>query len=224
MKLTEEQLSILRNTICEEITYRETYDEVYDHVLTALDNTDDNIPLGEAVNTIMLNDFGGFKGLRALEQQRRWMVGRQMINKQLGYLINHFKFPLLPVTLIIYAIIHYCLIKFQFSPVGMFVYTTTFFMLSLCGVYYHLKSGYKSTNIGKSIKYFPLKIISYVPFYIFIVSFFIINLTYSNIFKGHNIYDWLSLPPLIFSLLFTLFLIYIISFFKLYREECIGFL
>jgi hypothetical protein len=83
MTLTEEQLIVLQDTLDYHIKYNETYDEVYDHVLTALEQVDSNIPLGQAINTIMLNDFGGFKGLRKIESERRWMVIRQMVGKQL---------------------------------------------------------------------------------------------------------------------------------------------
>ena len=107
MKLTEEQLVVLKNNLHERITYQETYNEVYDHILTALENTDDNVPLAQALDNIMQNDFGGFKGLQVIEKKRRWMVARQMAKKQLWYFLDHLKFPLLPITLIIFAALYY---------------------------------------------------------------------------------------------------------------------
>ena len=90
MKLTEDQLQVLQIILSGYVKYKETYEEVYDHVLTALENSDNIKPLDEAINIILLNDFGGFAGLRLLERKRRWAVARQVLAKQGHYLINHF--------------------------------------------------------------------------------------------------------------------------------------
>ncbi len=107
MKLTEQQLQVLQITLSGYIKYKETYEEVYDHVLTALENDDNNKPLEEAINTILLNDFGGLAGLRLIERKRRWVVARQVLAKQGRYLVNHFKWPLLPVTITVYALVYF---------------------------------------------------------------------------------------------------------------------
>jgi hypothetical protein len=221
MKLTEDQLIILQDTLNERIKYKETYDEVYDHVLTALEQVDSNIPLGQAINTIMLNDFGGFKGLKKIERRRWWMVILQMAKKQLWYLIDYLKFPLLPTTLIIYALIYYCVVELQFNLVGyMFIYSASMYMIPLCSTYWYLKSGHRFKNIKKSIKKHPLAIVSQAPFYIFAGTFFILEVFFRQILKVGSILNY-SQPSLAISLLLTLYIIYNISFFRLYKNEIV---
>jgi hypothetical protein len=212
MKLTPEQLQVLQDTLKERITYKETYEEVYDHVLTALEQVDANIPLGQAINTIMLNDFGGFKGLKKIERKRRWMVARQIVKNQLAYFIDNFKFPLLPLTAIIYAFVYYFVVELKFVPLAWVILVVAALIGGIFRGVYYFKTGYYANTTKSSIKDFPFKIISYFPYYIL----FLCNIAFSN---RHHFYSWFNLSPLVLTFIFTAYIIYTISFFRLSRDE-----
>ena len=212
MKLTAEQLVVLQDTLKERIKYRETYEEVYDHVLTALEQVDSNIPLGQAINTIMLNDFGGFKGLKKIERKQRWMVVGQIANEQLRYFMNNFRVSLLPLTAIIYAFVYYFVVELKFVPLAWVVLLAAALIAVIFRGMYYFKTGYYANTTKSSIKDFPFKIISNFPYYIL----FVCNLAFSN---RHHFYSWFNLSPLVLTFIFTVYIIYTISFFRLSRDE-----
>ncbi len=214
MKLTHDQLILLQDMLKERITYRETYEEVYDHVLTALEQVDSNIPLGQAINTIMLNDFCGFKGLRKIERKRRWVIGRQALAKQWKNILAHFKLPLLPMNLLFFCLSYYFINELKFRPDALFIILSTVFIgLTLKYVrYFKRKIFLKGTK--KSIKDYPLYIISLIPFYISWIGSGLNLLIYKKTF-----FQSFNLHPLFLSLIFTVYIIYTMSFFKLYLEE-----
>lgn len=215
MKLTAEQLNTLQDTLRDRITYRETYEEVYDHVLTALEQIDSKIPLSQAINTIMLTDFGGFAGLRLIERKRRWMIAKQMLNKQFLYFINYFKFPFLPITVIIYALIYYCVIDLKIDPQAWVIFMAMMALsLSFTGWRY-FKAGWIFEDTQKSIKDKIFKIISYLPNYIYIIG----NAIRLAFFRDIAVSGWFSLHPLVIIFLLTIYIIYTLSSFKLYNDE-----
>lgn len=222
MTLSEEQLIVLQDTLDDRIKYNETFDEVYDHVLTALEHVDNNVSLGQAINTIMLNDFGGFKGLRKIERKRWWTVARQMVGKQLWFFIDCLKFPLLPAIAIFSVIIYYCITQFETDYMTInvyFIYTSSIAIYPFCGVYFHLTTGYRLKVIRKSIKFQPLQMISCLPFFLFIGGHLIISFISREIISGPDIFSRFSLPPTAISLLLTLYIVYLISFFRLFNYE-----
>ena len=215
MKPTQQQLSVLQDILRKQITYRETYEEVYDHVLTALTQYDDNIPLMQTVNNILFKDFGGFAGLRLMERKRRWLIARQMINKQFWYFSKHFKFPLLPLILLIFCFFFYFADKIKLNIVGWFILVAMAIIpVFIRGIRY-FKTGYFSNDTKKSINDFPFKIIGIIPFYI---TFWIIIVEVKN-WKELTISTPVPIDPLIFSLLSTLYIIYTISYFMLNQDE-----
>ncbi len=219
MNLTEKQLALLQETLSDRLKYSETYDEVYDHVLTALEDIDDSIPLGGAVNTIMLNDFGGFKGLRKIENERRWTVAHQMISKQLLFFADYLKFPLLPIAIILYAILYYIMSKWQFTIGHLFIYYISLFLIVFCGRYWKLKTGYRRKKSRKSIKLKLLMYISQIPFYLFSIIFFVLNYFGRSILKTPVTFSWYEVSPMAASILLTLYIIYLIAFFRLFKSE-----
>ena len=216
MKLTAEQLKTLQDTLKEGVTYRETYEEVYDHILTALEHRDNSLSLAKTLNNIMQSDFGGFKGLRSIEKKRRWTVGKQMAKKQLWYFLDHLKFPLLPITLIIFAALYYLVINIKFNAFGFFLAVAL--LPSLFNGLRYFTIGYKFKSTQKSIKDLPFKIISNFPYYFFFMGSIICQGIYFN-FATHNYLEFYNLPPLILSSLYALYITYHISFFRLYRDE-----
>lgn len=217
MKLTEEQLVVLQDTLNEGVTYRETYEEVYDHLLTALEHSDNSLSLPKTLNNIMQSDFGGFKGLRSIEKKRRWMVGRQMAKKQFWYFIDHLKFPLLPITLIIFVALYYLVINIKFNAFGFFLAVAV--LPSLFNGLRYFTIGYKFKSTQKSIKDLPFKVISNFPYYFFFMGSIICQGIYFINVENHNYLEFYNLPPLLLSSLYALYITYHISFFRLYRDE-----
>ena len=222
MKLTAEQLQVLQITLSGCVKYKETYEEVYDHVLTALENGDNSKPLDEAINTILLNDFGGFAGLRLIERKHRWAVARQVLAKQGNYLIDHFKFPLLPLTIAIYALVYYLIANFNFGLNRLFLFIATAVIANLCTRFRMFRTGCIFKNSKKSIKDLPFWIITLVPFSVYTAFDILIKTVFFAFARQYNFrefqYHFHEFLP-VYSLLMTLYIIYNISVIKLHRDE-----
>jgi hypothetical protein len=223
MKLTEQQLLILQDTLKERITYKETYDEVYDHTLSALENSDDTFPLVTKLERIMHNDFGGVKGLRTLERKRRWLVARQMIGQQWVYFLDNFRLPLLPLTLTIFAGVYYIITNVEYNAFHIFL--AIVLIPNIFNGLRHFNFGYRLKSTNKSIKDFPLKVISYVPYYMFFIGNAIIQSIIQltshpvDFMANRSWYNLLGLPPVVISFVFGLYIIYNLSFYRLYKDE-----
>ncbi len=218
MKLTSEQLVILQDSLRERIVYEETYQEVYDHVLTALEHTEDSVPLAQALDNIMRNEFGGIRGLRAIERKQNWSVAREIINSQLSYFMDNFQPRFIAITVCIYAVVYFCVVGLRFTPGHMILYFMAMSMIAICSAYRYYKNGYKFIGVDRSIKHSSLMYISMAPFIIFAGGFLIVDIVYYKI-THHRIFDSLNMPSGIISLLFTFYIIYCIAFFRLYRDE-----
>jgi hypothetical protein len=99
MKPTEKQLKVLQDYLQDTLTYRESYEEIYDHILSAIENQPDNIRFQDAINNIIINDFGSHKNLLKVEKAGKDALVKDSIRKFLGYFIAWFKFPALLYTL-----------------------------------------------------------------------------------------------------------------------------
>ena len=222
MKLTDEQLQVLQIVLSGYVKYKETYEEVYDHVLTALENSDHSKPLDEAINTILLNDFGGFAGLRLIERKCRWAVARQVLAKQGNYLINHFKLPLLPVTIAIYALIYYLIAYFNLGFNRLLLLLATVIIANLCTRFRMFRTGYIFKKSKKSIKDLPFWIITLVPLGVYTAFNVLIKTIFFAFAHQYNFrefqYHFQEFLP-VYSLLMTLYIIYNISVIKLHRDE-----
>jgi hypothetical protein len=201
------------------VKYKETYEEVYDHVLTALENSDNSKPLDEAINTILLNDFGGFAGLRLIERKRRWAVARQVLAKQGQYLINHFKLPLLAVTVTIYVLVYYLIANFNFGFSRLFLLIATVVIANLCTRFRMFRTGYIFKNSKKSIKDLPFWIITLVPLSVYTAFNILIKTVFFVFSHRYNFHEFLYNVLPVYSLLMTLYIIYNISVIKLHRDE-----
>ncbi len=218
MKLTEEELNFLKYTLRVRITYKEIYDEVYDHVLTALEHRDDKLSFTQAFDSILINDFGRFAGLRLIEKKRSWAVARQVLVKQLNYFIKHFMFPLLPLTVVIYGLIYYLVFNLNFSVNHFFFEIGTILISVLCSRFRMYRTDYIFKN-KRSIKEFPFFIITFAPLLIVIIFNILIMTIYSTFFDQYGFFEWYVIPPIFYSLLITLYIVYIISFIKLHLDE-----
>lgn len=222
MKLTEEQLQVLQIILSGYVKYKETYEEVYDHVLTDLENGYYSKPFDEAINTIVLNDFGGSAGLRLMERKRRWAVARQVLAKQGRYLINHFKWPLLPVTITIYALIYYLITNFNFGFNRLYFLVATVLIANLCTRFRMFRTGYIFINSRKSIKDLPFWIITLVPLGVYSAFDILIKTVFFAFAHRYNFrefqYHFHEFLP-VYSLLMTLYIIYNISVIKLHMDE-----
>ncbi len=222
MKITEEQLQVLKITLSGYVKYKEAYEEVYDHVLTALENGDNTKPLDETINTILLNDFGGLAGLRLIERKRRWAVTLQVLAKQGSYLINHFKWPLLPVTLIIYALIYYLITNFNFGFNRLYFLLATVLIANLCTRFRMFRTGYIFKNSRKSVKDLPFWIITLLPLGVYSAIDMLIKTVFFAFARQYDFrefkYHFQEFLP-VYSLLMTLYVIYNISVIKLHMDE-----
>lgn len=215
MKPTLQQEEILKKYLREALLYRETYEEVYDHILTALEQKPKELLFQEAINQILNNDFGGGKGLVEMEKKCYQYVVDEILSQLWKYFKSNFKFPNLFYTLILVLTTYFIVSKIA---VASFIILFLFFVgMVVPGIimlirYYFI--GYFTLDTKKSIKDKIMgKIAGKCSSFLTLIMLFLSN-------KKHVDIDfWLLNYTIIFALAISLFILYILSFIKLSREE-----
>ncbi|WDF56779.1 hypothetical protein [Mucilaginibacter sp. KACC 22063] len=213
MKLSAEQIEICRKIISSQIKYQETLEEVLDHVISAIEGMpESNETIMTLTEQVIDRDFGGKNNLKAMEKEREKVLLKALYRKQKIYFLEHFKFPLISFTLLL-ALTSYLTVDtyinrkvflialdiFSFSPV-----------LLLC-----FKSfGIQLSGSKKSIKIAPLLQVSYLSIAMFNIFNFVPKLFYNDNYKF-----LIRTNTAVLSVITVFFVVYTISFIKLYREE-----
>jgi hypothetical protein len=118
MTPSAQQKQLLQDNLKEILTYRETYEEVYDHILSALANEPDDITIGDAINKIMRNDFGGYKKLQQLEKTIKKALVKDTLQQYCKLLGTYFQVPALFYTIIFIGTIWYFISMMNLSILG----------------------------------------------------------------------------------------------------------
>jgi len=102
MIITLEQKEELKLILSEYTKYQETYSEVYDHVLSALEEQKDTLDtsFAQKVHEVLDADFGGLAQLPVMEKKRACLINNQVAKKQLNFAADFFKLPFVLYTLI----------------------------------------------------------------------------------------------------------------------------
>jgi len=211
MILTEEQLQDLKQELRYATRYQETYDEVLDHVVTAIDNMDTKEELYATTLTksIIDNEFGGYEALKDMEKNHAKLVMHSMRVKHWENIKWFFNWPTVMLTAAL-VVAGYVIDSHASSHKVLLLVT---FGASACPL---LFIGFKKL-IGKYSGYYTGVYTkpSIKDGYILnaaMLSCNTINLV-SFTLKNFNLYGTLTL------FVFVVYSVFVLSFFKLYREE-----
>lgn len=100
MKVIEQEQQDIKKVLWHNIKYRETIDEVYDHILSTIEELPEGGDAGVIARNIINNEFGGWDGLKASEQERLKAVRKYIGGRLWLYIKNWFSFPLILLTVL----------------------------------------------------------------------------------------------------------------------------
>lgn len=210
MILTAEQLADLQQQLNYAVKYQETYDELYDHILTGIDNCTGQQPGASAMaKQIIDNEFGGYEALKQMEKDRAKLVTRSMRKKHWQNMMGFFNFPMAALTVV--ATVAACFIAANAQGRrSLIVFTTISAIVPILFVLYKKLSKkylewradiYQKQSIKEN--------------YIFIAAI-LANSTF-NLLNAFAQKIQMNAGLTIFA--FVFYMVYVLSFFKLYRDE-----
>ncbi|WP_295655655.1 hypothetical protein [uncultured Mucilaginibacter sp.] len=211
MKLNEEQLQDLKQELRYATRYQETYDELLDHVVTAIDNMDTKEELYATTLTknIIDNEFGGYEALKDMEKNHARLVMSAMSKKHWENIKWFFNWPTVMLTAAL-VVVGFMIDSHASSHKVLLLVT---FGASVCPFLFiafkKLMTKYSGYYSGVYTK--P----SIKDGYIFnaaMLSCNTINVV-SFTLRNFNLYGTLNL------FVFVVYSVFVLSFFKLYREE-----
>ena len=230
MKPDAHQDELLRKYLRKALRYRETYEEVYDHVLNALnDDTTNNQSFEDSINLIILNDFGGPLGLKRMERNREKTFFSALKKKQLNYFKAWFDMPLLPVVVGMVGVVYYLGTVMPFVMTMLMLLVCVIMPMVLINIRY-FKTGRIFGDTKKSIADYPFRRIAFLPLNVLYMGTMLslaiyvfqggLNLHFSRIstLPGEELMG-VKISQIVYSIMFVLFILNEVSFYKLYKEE-----
>jgi len=215
MKLTELQITELKTLVSGMVDYHESYQELYDHIFTALEKKDQDTELLDAVDAIVDEDFGGYERLFKTEDERQKIVKKQILKKQQRNFVNYFKPPIVVLTIAIGYFFYFATNNFlslkQLSGIIMIVAFLPILFLGIRGMIVSQWVMDKKRSI-KEGSIFTLA--SFSQFTMQSLVFFP-----KTFLKDDDIATFVQLHSAVIAMLFTVYVVYVLSFFKLYRQE-----
>lgn len=212
MKLDNEQISSIRQELNGVVKYQETFNEVFDHLMLVIAGMPDNgtVYPETLTNEVIELEFGGYDNLRAMEKASTKLAFKAMKKKHWQNITYFFNWPVIVFTIAMVIVGYYfCLDAVNRKHlVGFTLICALLPIISLmCAkLYIKYKSWYHHEYRKASIK--DGYIINAA-----VLSNSIINVLLYVIDKSVILTGPISL------LVFVLFSIYVLSFFKLYHQE-----
>jgi len=210
MKLNEEQLADLRQELNYAVKYKETYDELYDHILTEIDTyPQQSLYTTTVARQIIDNEFGGYEALKQMEKDRVKLVNCAMRKTHWQNMMEFFNFPVAALTIAV-TIAAYFIAAGEHGRRALIIFTTFSALAPMVFVLYKRMSKkylewqadiYQKQSLKEN--------------YIFIAALLansMFNLL--NAFTKH-----LQMNAGLTMFVFVFYMVYVLSFFKLYRQE-----
>ena len=214
MKPTEQQLKVLQEYLHKTLNYRETYEEIYDHILSALEFQPGAISFQDAVNAIILNDFGGHENLLKVEKAQKDALVSDMYKKYKSYLISYFKLPNLIYLLLAWAAAYFnfthIVINMVWLAIAAFIAILVPYVIYLLRYY---TTGYILGTTQKSAKDKSFETLASVP----IRAFVILNAL--AVWSGAGFYNVLKANSFVLVTFFIAAVVFNLSLYKLYKSE-----
>lgn len=152
MIISTEQKQNLHNYLNEIFTYRETLSEVYDHILSAAEQYQGELPFQEVVTHIIQYDFGGSQKLVDLEKAYKQSANEEIWGEFKVIFFKNLRSTGLFLTLICAIFIFYLKVNIIYPPV-LFVVVGLYFLASIGDWFYRpFRSGYLGQGKKESVK------------------------------------------------------------------------
>jgi hypothetical protein len=201
MKLTDQQQQWLKEYLGKVLIYRETFEEVYDHVITGLATKTNTVSFEHNVNDIINNDFGGYDKLPKLEKASKKAAAKNSIKVFLTHFASYFKFPSLLYVFAASVVTHYLILYLQIFSWGLWKILLLGIVIQMVPVFGEgnkifaaLKTRYSQTGevfnpikIKPSLKKGFFRVISMIPFYLFLLISLSLSLLESSVVLSPDI-------------------------------------
>jgi hypothetical protein len=211
MKLNNEQLADLQQELNYAVQYKETYDELYDHILTEIDTYDEQPLYAITVaKQIIANDFGGYDALKRMEKDSVKLMTTAMRKKHWQYMLQFFNFPVVIFTAVI-TIGAYFIALNQVSRELLLSFIAMCAMAPL--LYVSFKWVFAAKYRGWYFNDYQKQ--SVKNNYIFIAAMLSNSLFNLTTFIGHRLETNIAATVIVF----VCYMVFVLSFFKLYRDE-----
>jgi hypothetical protein len=210
MKLNEEQLADLQQELNYAVQYKETYDELYDHILTEIDTYDEQPLYSTTVAKQIIDDeFGGYEALKQTEKDRVKLVNAAMRKKHWQNMMAFFNFPMAALTIVATIAAYFVAVNPHGSRM-LLLFTTFSAIAPMLFVLYK--------RLSKKILEWHADIYtkqSLKEDYILIAAFIA-----NSMFNLLNAFSQkIQLNAGLTMFVFVFYMVYVLSFFKLYRQE-----
>jgi len=210
MKLTDEQLAGLQQELNYAVKYQETYDELYDHILSEIETYPEQPLYATTIaKQIIDNDFGGYEALKQMEKDRVKLVNVAMRKKHWQNMNEFFNLPVAVFTIVLTIAAYYV----AATPHGsrLLLVATTFIALAPIMYVFYKKTMKKYGEwLSENYRKQSLK-----ENYIFIAAIFANSMYNLLNFAAKQV----QMNAIVVMLIFVLYMVYVLSFFKLYRQE-----
>lgn len=215
MKPDSRQIKILQDYLHKTLTYRESYEEIYDHILSALEHQPADISFQDAINVIIINDFGGHRNLLKVEKAHKDALVNDMYKKYRSYLVSYFKVPNLFYLLLAVGPTCYGFAQIRVST--SLIIVMAFLLILAPYIIYLLRlydTGYILGTTQKSAKDKSFEILASIP-----VRFFVIVNAFA-IWSGEGFYKvFLGTNNYLLAVWLLIAILYNLSLYKLYKNE-----
>jgi len=183
MIITQQQSKNLRQYLSEVFSYRETITEIYDHIISALEQYEGDLPFQDAVNNIIKVDFGGQDNLVDLEKRFKSAASHEIRSQIWSAFSKNIKSwgVLLGLTLLIISFNHRALFMNKQFIFGILM-AVGFGAFLLNGLR-TFRSGYLYGMEKNSIKDRILTEVTAIPMRLVLVIILLNTATGSNILK-----------------------------------------
>ena len=213
---TETQDQELRKYLHSILKYSETFEEAYDHILTALEKETQTGSFEQAVRKVINEEFGSPKGLVDMEHSYYKAATKDATRQQNQSFLNHFKFPGILYTLLLFTVIYYGINALNLTIYGLLGILSVMISISWISIlvkYYY--AGFYTNNIKRSVKDKIFMNLSGRPFsFIYIV--FSIGILGNRAMKINFL---IASYPAFLSALMVINVLYIVSFMRLNLQE-----
>jgi hypothetical protein len=211
MILNEEQQQELQQELNYAVEYRETYEEVYDHVVSAMEHIADGkiADVTTVARHIIDEEFGGYAALKAMEKDRVKLMNVAMRKKHFQHMLQFLNFPVVGFTVVI-TIAAYFIAGNPVSRGYLLGFTTASAVVPMLFLLYK-----KLSDKFKQWQFDVYKKQSIKDNYIFIAAL-LSNSTFNLLnIANHRI----QMNGGVCIFIFVFYMVYVLSFFKLYRDE-----
>ncbi|OCX51649.1 hypothetical protein BEL04_16650 [Mucilaginibacter sp. PPCGB 2223] len=210
MNLTDEQKLDIQQKLNYAVKYRETFDEVYDHILQSIDCLPGTgVYTDELFGQIIETEFGGIEKLKQMEKDSAGYAFKAMQKKHGQNMAYFFRWPTLVFTIAL-TVAGYIIDKNPATHKSLMLVAMVTGVLPLSLIFLKkMRAKYIGWHTGIYIK--P----SVKEGYIFSVSSLSCNAVNILSFVTRH-FDYYGITTL---LVFVAYSIFVLSFFKLYRQE-----